>query len=64
MSRRGDRSARAFDLPSPGDGFLANLTCVEDRSFEAAAVADLIVAAAAAGQYRAFMFVVDGVTIR
>jgi hypothetical protein len=58
------RSLRAaFDVPSPGDGFLANLTFVEDRAFEAAAVVDLI-AAAAAGQYRAFMFVVDGVTIR
>jgi len=58
------RSIRAaFDMPSPGDGFLANLTCVEDRSFEGATVADLI-AAAAAGQYRAFMFVIDGVTIR
>ena len=49
--------------PSPGDGFLANLTFVEDRSFEAATVADLIAAAAAASQYRSFMFVADDVTI-
>jgi hypothetical protein len=54
----------AISAPSPGDGFLANLTCIEDRSFDAAAVADLVVAAAVASQYRAFMFVVDGVTIR
>ncbi len=58
------RSIRAaFDVPSPIDGFLANLTCVEDRSFEAATVADLV-AAAAAGQYRTFMFVADSVTMR
>ena len=49
--------------PSPGDGFLANLTFVEDRAFEVAAVADLIAAAAAAGQFRTFMFVADGVTM-
>jgi hypothetical protein len=54
----------AFDTPSPGDGFLPNLTCIEDRSFEAAAVADLLAAAAAASQYRTFMFVADDVTIR
>jgi hypothetical protein len=58
------RSIRAaFDVPSRIDGFLANLTCVEDRSFEAATVADLV-AAAAAGQYRTFMFVADSVTMR
>ena len=43
---------------------MPNLTCVEDRSFEAKAVSDLIAAATAAGQYRTFMFVVDDVTIR
>ncbi len=53
----------ASSAPSPGDGFLANLTFVEDRSFEAATVADLIAAAAAASQYRSFMFVADDVTI-
>ena len=53
----------ASSAPSPGDGFLANLTFVEDRSYEAAAVADLIAAAVAATQYRTFMFVADGVTI-
>jgi len=53
----------AILAPSPGDGFLANVTFAEDRSFAAAAVAELI-AAAAAGMYRTFMFVVDGVTIR
>jgi hypothetical protein len=54
----------ASSAPSPGDGFLANLTFVEDRAFEAAAVADLLAAAAAASQYRTFMFVADGVTMR
>ena len=58
------RAVCAAIRPSPGDGFLREPDLVEDRSFEAAAVADLIAAAAAAGQYRAFMFVVDGVTIR
>jgi len=53
----------ASSAPSPGDGFLANLTFVEDRAFEAAAVADLIAAAAAADKYRPFMFVADGVTM-
>jgi hypothetical protein len=53
----------ASSAPSPGDGFLANLTCVEDPAFEAAAVADLVVAAAASAQFRTFMFVVDKVTI-
>jgi hypothetical protein len=54
----------ASSAPSPGDGFLANLTFVEDPAFEAAAVADLVAAAAASSQYRSFMFVVDDVTIR
>jgi len=54
----------ASSAPSPGDGFLTNLTFVEDRAFEAAAVADLLAAAAAASQYRTFMFVADGVTMR
>ena len=54
----------ASSAPSPGDGFLANLTFVEDRAFETAAVADLLAAAAAASQYRTFMFVADGVTMR
>jgi hypothetical protein len=53
----------AFDVPSPGDGFLPNLTCFEDRSFEAATVAELIAAAAGGSQYRTFMFVADGVTM-
>lgn len=52
----------AIAAPSPTDGFLANLTFVEDRSFEGAAVADLI-PAGPSGRYRTFMFVVDGVTI-
>ncbi len=53
----------AISAPSPGDGFLANVTFVDDRAFEAAAVADLIAAAAAASQYRTFMFVADDVTM-
>jgi len=53
----------ASAAPSPGDGFLANVSFVDDRAFESAAVPDLI-AAAAGGGYRAFMFVVDAVTIR
>jgi hypothetical protein len=54
----------AIAAPSPGDGFLANVTFVEDRAFEGAAVADLVAAAAACSQYRSFMFVVDDVTVR
>lgn len=55
---------KASSAPSPGDGFLANLTFVDDRAFEAVAVAELLSAAAASRQYRTFMFVVDNVTIR
>jgi hypothetical protein len=53
----------AIAAPSPGDGFLANVSFVEDRAFESAVAEDLI-AAAEGSQYRAFMFVVDAVTIR
>lgn len=52
----------AIVAPSPADGFLANVTFVEDRTFEGAAP-DELVAAASAGPYRSFMFVVDAVTI-
>jgi hypothetical protein len=54
----------AISAPSPGDGFLANVSFVEDRSFEGATVSDLVSAAGAGGQYRSFLFVVDGATIR
>lgn len=53
----------AISAPSPGDGFLANVSFVEDRSFEGATVNDLVSAAGAGGQYRSFMFVVDAATI-
>ncbi len=54
----------AITAPSPGDGFLANVSFVEDRAFERGTVNELVPAAAAGGQYRSFMFVVDDTTIR
>jgi hypothetical protein len=50
-------------MPSPGDGFLANVSFVDERSFEGATANDLVAAAGAGGQYRSFMFVVDQTTI-
>lgn len=51
----------AISAPSPGDGFLANVSFVDDRAYEGATPEDLV--AGATGSYRTFMFVVDAIAI-